>query len=350
MKRSFLYIVVLTGVAMLALYLFFRHPVQTRTDPGTLVIFNWEDYLDKGIIADFEKETGISVTLVEYKTTDEQLARLQEDPGAFDLVISNNSSIDFLKKAELIRPFEKDKLPGHEALLPRFSGHFPWAVPYLISTSGFIVDTRQVPDDADSVDILWDPKYRGRIRLLDDLRDALIPLLLKAGRSINDTDPAGVAGAGIHAGSLRDNGVSFGDTFDNIAKVMDGSVWIAQTYNGDYLYKARGRAEYRFLLPREGFGIMSDQYVLTKAARNPEAAHRFVAFLLTPQNAARSSNTYFYANAVQGSESFLLPELKGNAVMFPAEQTLKRGEEYRDVGAAHAGYQRLFNLLKQPAR
>jgi spermidine/putrescine-binding protein len=150
--------------------------------------------------------------------------------------------------------------------------------------------------------------------------------------------------------ALRDNGISFGDTFGNIAKVLDGTLWIAQTYNGDYLYKARGRPEYRFFFPREGFALMADYFVLPKAARNPVAALRFVNFLLRPEIAARNSNAYFYANAVNGSEVFLKPELKDNAVMFPAESTLKRGSEYRDVGEVYATYQRLFNTMKQAPR
>ncbi len=351
MKRSLIYIIALSAVAAVTLYLFFRphHPEETR-DGDTLIIFNWEDYLDKGVIADFEKETGISVTVVEYKTMDEELARLQENPGAFDLVITNESTFDFLQKTNLIREFDRGELTGADLLSPRFSGRMPWGIPYLVAATGFIVDTRQVPADADSIDILWDPQYRGRIRLLDDVREAVAPVLQKAGYSFSTKDPVQIADAVRHAAALRDNGISFGDTFGNVAKVVDGTVWIAQTYNGDYLYKARGRTEYRFFFPREGFALMADYMVLPKASKNPGAALRFVNFLLRPDIAARNSNAYFYANAVRGSDAFLRPELKGNAVMFPAEMTLKRGDEYRDVGEAYGAYQRLFNDMKQAPR
>ncbi|HOW50863.1 MAG TPA: spermidine/putrescine ABC transporter substrate-binding protein [bacterium] len=350
MKRSVTYIVLLAVVAAVMLYLLFRQPHPERSKDGTLVIFNWEDYLDKGIIADFEKETGIAVTVVEYQTMDEELSRLQEDPGAFDLIISNESTIDFLQHAKLIREFDRSQLSGVELITPRFAHRMPWAVPYLWGTTGFMVDTRQVPSDIESVEALWDPKYRGKTRLLDDVREAVAPILLKGGYSFNTDDPVQIADAERHALSLRDNGISFGDTFGNVAKVADGTLWIAQTYNGDYLYKARGRSEFRFFLPREGFAVMVEYFVLPKASKNQDAAHRFVSFCLRPEIAARNSNTYFYANAVKGSEAFLRPELKDNAVMFPAESTLKRGTEYRDVGDAYAAYQRIFNAMKPTAR
>ena len=49
MKRSVTYIVLLAVVAAVMLYLLFRQPHPERSKDGTLVIFNWEDYLDKGI-------------------------------------------------------------------------------------------------------------------------------------------------------------------------------------------------------------------------------------------------------------------------------------------------------------
>jgi len=348
MKRSAVHIALLAVAAVAVLYLFFWKPLRSPSpEMPRLVLLNWEDYIDRAILTDFEKETGIAVTVVEYHTMDESVTLLQNDPAAYDLVIANEGILDFLRKAELLRPFDKEQLVGSDRVDGRFSRYLPLAVPYLWSAAGFMVDRRQVPDDADSVDVLWDPHYRGKVRLLDDVREALFPVLLKAGRSINADDPAEVAAAAPLAEALRDNGVSFGDTFENIARLLDGTVWIVQTYNGDYLYKAHGRPEYRFFLPREGFPSQVDLFMLPKATRNAAAAHRFVSFCLRPEVAARNTDRYFYANLVKGSDAFLRPELRDNAIMFPAAATLARGVAYREVGEAYPAYQRLFNLMKR---
>lgn len=334
--------------ALLALYFFFHSPSKTDRKGQELVILTWEDYTDRQMIADFERETGISVTIVEIKTSGEQIARLEDDPAAFDLVVVDESVLAYVLNAKLARPFDIAKIPNIASVTSRFGSKLPMAVPQFWGTAGYIIDTRQVPPDTDSVEMLWDPRYRGRIRLLDDTLDAIVPILHRARVSLNGTADAEQEKALIrHAEELRDNGVFFGDTFDNIATVMDGTVWIAQTYSGDYLYKARGLPHLRFVLPREGFRLWADYFVLSKAARNSEAAHRFISFRLRPEIAARASNTFFYPCAVNGSEKLLRPELRENSVILPAASTLERGERYEQNKDPIPLHQKLFNLMKK---
>ncbi|HNT28173.1 MAG TPA: spermidine/putrescine ABC transporter substrate-binding protein [bacterium] len=348
MRRSVIFIAILCVFALLVLYFFFHSPSKTDRKEQELAILTWEDYTDRQMVADFERETGIAVTVVEIKTSSEQVARLQDEPAAFDLVVVDESVLEYVLNAKLTRPFDLSKIPNITDITSRFGTRLPMAVPQFWGTAGYIIDTRQVPADTDSVEMLWDPRYRDRIRLLDDAPDAIVPLLHRARLSINGTASAEQENAIIrYAEELRENGVSFGDTFDNIAKVMDGTVWIAQTYSGDYLYKARDLPHLRFVLPREGFRLWADYFVLSKSARNLEAAHRFISFRLRPEVAARASSTFFYPCAVKGSEKLLRPELRENSVMFPAISTLERGERYERNKDPIPLHQKLFNLMKK---
>ncbi len=350
-KRSVRNLIILSLAAAAILYFFFWKPRHETESAGkSLVIINWEDYLNPAIIAEFEKETGITATVIEYRTVDESVSLIQQNPGAYDLLIVNESVAEFLKEAEVIAPFDEERLVGRERILPDFSATLPWMVPYLWSTTGFVVDRRHIPDEADSIAILWDPRYRGRIALLDDAREAVSPVLLRAGIPLNSADPAQVAGAEPLARALAANGIRFGDTWNNIERLRNGEVWIAHTYNGDYLYKLNGDGRFRFFLPREGFPTSADFFMLPKGARNREAAHRFVSFYLRPEIAALNSNRYCYANLVAGSEVFVRPDLRGNPVVFPPDETRARGTAYREVGEAFAVHQRLFSLMKQSPR
>ncbi len=350
-KRSVRNLVIFAIVGGMILYLFFSTSRQeTDTVRGRLVIINWDDYLAPDVLADFEKETGIGVTIIEYRTVDESISLIQQNPGAYDLLIVNESLVEFLREAELVSPFEKEHLEGVDRILPAFSSKLPWAIPYLWSTTGFAVDRRQIPDDADSIAILWDPRYRGRIALLDDVRESVSPALIRAGISINSTDPRQIAGIEPFARELAENGIRFGDTWDNIERLRNGEVWIAHTYNGDYLYKLNGDDRFRFFLPREGFPTSADFFMLPKGAQNPAAAYRFVSFYLRPEIAAKNSNRYCYANLVVGSDRFLRPDLRDNPTVFPPVEVRSRGIAYREVGVTFAAYQRIFSLMKQSVR
>jgi|GEM_PF-872260 len=348
LKKSFARIAVLLVVVIGVLYLFLWEPKNTADYPGKrLVILNWEDYLDTGVVADFEKETGISVSVMEYRTVDESLTLIQNNLAAYDLLIVNDSILEFLQQSGLIQPFDIQNIKGRERLDENFSRYLPVGIPYLWSATGFIVDRRQVPDEVDSVTILWDPRYRGKIRLLDDVREALFPVMVKERMDINESDPAQIASLEPLVTALRENNVFFGDTFDNIEKLLEGKAWIVQTYNGDYLYKVNGKPEYRFFLPREGFPATMDIFVFPKSSQNPVAAHRFVSFYLRPEIAARTTNRYCYANPVRGSEVFLRDDLRGNAVMFPPADVRARAASYREVKDAFSVYQRLFYLMRR---
>lgn len=348
MRRSVVFIAILCAVAVPLLYLFFQPHEPPAPAPQELVILTWEDYTDRKILADFERETGITVTVVEIKTSGEQIARIQDDPASFDLMVVDESMLEYVLNAKLAQPFDLARIPNAADILPRFGTKLPTAIPQFWGTAGYLIDTRQVAADTESVEMLWDPRYRDRIRLLDDAPDAIVPILHRAGLSINaDVDEEQEKTLVRHAEELRKNGVSFGDTFGNIAKVMDGTVWIAQTYNGDYLYKARDLPHLRFVLPGEGFRLWTDYFVLSKEARHLDAAYRFISFRLRPEVAAHASNSLFYPNAVKGSERHLRPELRENSVMFPAETTLKRGERYQRNKDPIPLHQKLFNLMKK---
>ena len=65
--------------------------------------------------------------------------------------------------------------------------------------------------------------------LLDDLREALVPILCMSGLSINENNPDKLDNVEKNALLLKNNGDTFGETFTNIDKMLKGEKWIAQT-------------------------------------------------------------------------------------------------------------------------
>ncbi len=323
-------------------------PAGTAPPSGVVRLFNWKDYTDLSVIADFEAETGIQVELVEYETTDEMIARVQSTPADFDVIILDADLIPRMNELRTIRELDKGMLPHSQGVqeifskVPIFDPEGEYGIPYQWGTTGMVINTSYVPSGTDSWRAMWDARYQGRIGLLDDVREAMLPVMLQGDIPINTTNPADLVMAETAAQQLADNGVKFGETMELIEKVKDGELWIAEAYGGDVEYLAGGRDDIRFVLPEEGYGIWLESMVISSNTRNEAAAYALIDFFCRPDISARSASTFFYGTPVEGAEELLA----NKATTLPDAADLDRGEPYIDLGESGSYYQRIFNDMK----
>ncbi len=341
-------------VFCLGILLFFCSAISyaAADKAGKIVLYNWKDYTDKSILDDFEKETGIKVILEEYETKDMMLSEVQSEPEKFDVLIASDSTVSFLKQFRLISELDLSKIPNYKFIKKEFrnSPFDPggkYAVTgYLLGTLGLAINTNFVPADSDSWAMLWDKQYKGKIALLDDTREAMTPVLKYSNFSLNTKDSQELGIAKQNALLLRNNGVQFGDTLENLEKVMSGELWIAQVYNGDVIYLAGDRKDIKYVLPKEGYSLSVDNFVISSGTEKMAAAYQLINYFLEPRNAARSSVAFSYPSAVE-AEAFIDKRLLDNPVVYPSREVLQRGEFFADLGETENEYIKIFNLLKQ---
>lgn len=313
-----------------------------------IVLYNWKDFTDKEMLKKFKDETGISVILREYETMEMSVSEFQFNPEGFDVIIVENNLPEFLEKIRLIRDFDLSKIPNIENLENDYRKRLPHAIPYLSGTTGYIINTDFVKEKADSLSVLWNEKYKGKIVLLDDHREFMAIILKSLGYSINSVNPRELKEAEAKALLLKNNNIEFGETFGNIKKVISGEKWIAQTYSGDMLYKARNYKNIVFVLPKEGFNLWTEYFMISAATGQYEEVHKLVDFFLRPENAAMSAKKFFYNAPVKGIAAYLDKDFAQNATVFPPEEQFKKGERLKDIGSATKEYQRIFNMMKEP--
>lgn len=318
---------------------------------GAVRLFNWKDYTDPSVIADFEAETGIEVELIEYETTDEMIARVQSDPGGFDVIILDADQIPRMNELRVIRELDREMIPNSEGVqdmfstVPLYDPEGRYGIPYQWGTTGLVINTAYVPPDTDSWQAMWDSRYQGRVGLLDDVRETLLPVMLQGGMSVNTTDPADLARAETAAMKLAGNGVNFGETLDLIEKVMTGELWMAETYGGDVQYLAEGREDIRFILPGEGFGVWLESMVISSNTANEAAAYALIDFFCRPDISARSASTFFYGSPIEGAQGIL----GAQAAYLPSQEEFTRGQPFIYLGSAEREYQRIFSEMKLEA-
>ena len=312
--------------------------------PHDVVLYNWEAYTDLPSLARFEKEKGFHVVLKEYGTTDEALAQLQTNPGAFDVILSDGENAPLLRDTRLAAPLDLSKIPNAALVDVRLRDGAAYAIPFQGGVAGLAVNTAMVHDPEIRWSTLLDPRYRGRIAMLDDMREVTDALAMIAGADIGPrADLRALRDVGAQ---LVENEISFGDTFDNLASLLAGEKWIVMTYNGDYVSRVRSRPDLRFALPAEGYRVEYDSFFVSADAQNPEAAHALIDFFLRPEIAARWSNEFGFTATVRGASRFFDRRLFADPIASPPFGGPKaRVAEY--LGDLTPRYEQLYHQLRR---
>jgi spermidine/putrescine transport system substrate-binding protein len=296
-----------------------------------ITYYNWKDYTALSVLEDFEKETGIKVNLEEYETIDEMLTNVQANPNKYDVVNANALSIMQLIDFKLAIPLDHKKLPNLDLVENEFKNlkadpGNQYSIPLMWSTQGLVVNKKYVHEPVDSWKVLFDPKYKNKIRLFDDPSEATYPLLEYLGSSITTYDPNVFEDVRAAARQLKNNGITFGETFTNIEDVAMGKVWIAEVFNGDYVNNEINPENLEYVIPKEGIPLSIDLVAIMSGSDAKDVSHKFMNYLLRPEIMARTANEFKYAASIPEASQFIDKEILENPVIYPPKEDWSKGE------------------------
>ena len=306
---------------------------------GELTISNWPGYIDEGkdnTVAEFENKTGVKVKYVEdVNDNAEFFGKLQpqlekgESGGRSLFVVTDwmakqMNDLGYLQQidhADLPTAFQ-NLLPSLES--PAFDPERKFSLPWQSGMTGLMVNTELAPD-VKSINDIFDPRYKGKITVLTELRDT-IPLLLKG----DGIDPSTATpdqwlkaidklqGA-VDSGQLR----RFTGN-DYTQDLTNENVVAAIGWSGDTSLVENKDVEWR--MPTEGCILWSDNMVIPKGAPNPAAALEWMDFAYDPKVQADISEYVQYVTPVTGVKEILArrdPALGNNQLIFPSDEFTK---------------------------
>ena len=315
-------------------------PIESR-----LSIYNWSDYIAPEVVPAFEREFGVRVTYDVYESAEELQAKLQAGATGYDLVVPPTDTVEAFRAGGIIAPLSARYLPNRSHVAPLFRGlgHDPenrFAVPWQWGMTGIAWRTDRVPEPPASWALFLDPRYRGKMTMLDDPRDVLGAFLKYRGRSLNSTAPEELEQARRDAVAAKANLRAYLSAPVK-AQLIAGDVWIAQLWNGDAAQAAREEPAISWVLPREGSNLWIDSLVVPAAAPHPRAAHEFINFILRPEIGAAISNATGY-----GSPNEAALPLVRNPVPFPSVDERARLEIQMDLGRASGLWDEVWTRIK----
>ena len=205
---------------------------------------------------------------------------------------------------------------------PTFDYHFPWQS----FATGVGYNVKSTGRDLTKVADLFDPKFAGKVTLLEDPHDTwpLIHLMLQAqGKASSDAPEVMTAADGqvvqdylkpfVESGHIR------GFTGNSYLKdFASGDTWAALVWSGDLA--SSGGENDRFVYPAEGSNIATDNMMIPKGAQHTYTAELMMDFVYDVTRAARLANFIYYISPVKGvSEAIkaLDPDLATNPLLFP---------------------------------
>jgi spermidine/putrescine transport system substrate-binding protein len=303
---------------------------------GALTISNWPGYIDpgpKGTVVEFEKKTGVNVDYIEdINSNDGFFGKLQpqleqgESGGRSIFVVADYMAeqmydLGYLQEidhADLPTVF-KTLLPSLES--PEFDPERKFSVPWQGGMTGIWVDTSKAPEIR-SVNDLFDPKYKGQVTMLDELRET-VPLVMLA----EGVDPAQAsAEQWLDAiDKLRDAASSgqirrfTGNEYTE--DLTAGNLVAAIGWSGDASLIENENAEWR--MPTEGCTRWSENMVIPVGAPNTAAALAWMDFVYQPNVAVDITEYVEYISPVGGVKELLEKresELAKSEIVFPTDE------------------------------
>jgi len=143
----------------------------------TLNLLVWEGYADPSFVAAFEEQNHCRVSASYMGSSDELVAKLRGgSAGNYDVISPSSDVATSIAAAGLAAPLDLAKIPSYGQLsiqltslpLVRVKDQV-YGVPFMWGPDPIIYDTTAFPKPPDSWNVMWDPKYKGKISVWDDL-------------------------------------------------------------------------------------------------------------------------------------------------------------------------------------
>lgn len=328
---------------------------QGGGDSKTIVWANWTLYLD------YDEESRTFPTLVQFEEESGYTVEYREDidgnvtfNGKVAPQLANGQNIgydlvtptDWLV-AEWIRkgytaPIDPQLVPNKANLLPAlvdvsFDPGREYSLTWQSGFGGLIWNKERVPNGLRTVDDLWAPELKGKVVVVDEMRDTIGLIMLSQGTDISKSFTDEQFQAGL---DVLDQQVSSGQVKQvkgNSYKedMINEQAWAAIAWSGDAFQMNIEEGErWEFAMPETGGTLWSDNLLIPFTASNPKGAMALMDFYYRPDIAAQVAAYVNYVCPVEGAKEEMMkidPSLAESPWIFPTDEILENSYVFRPL-------------------
>jgi spermidine/putrescine transport system substrate-binding protein len=338
-----------------------KSETPTSETTPTLAISNWPNYIDKAgskatgsgtTIDRFEHATGIQVRYTEditdndafFATIQPVLATGNRIPA--DIIVPTYWLTARLITLEWVEKLPFLEIPNASNLLPDLrkplwdpTGEF--SLPWQSGMTGIAYNRRVTGRELTSVNDLFDPAFKGKIGMLDEMRDTvgLVALGLNVDPSTMSFDDAQPVFAKL-SDAKRSGQIRRFTGNDYQPQLKAGLFAACIGWSSDVAQLSVADPDIRFVIPSEGGMLWCDTMVVAKHSQHLTAAAQWMNFVYEPKIAARITAAVQYISPCAGVAEELrkmggtAAQLASNPLLFPDAATRARLSTFANLSDA----------------
>ena len=244
-------------------------PPPAAATGGELNLFAWSEYVPQSVLDGFTKETGIQINYETYGSNEEMLAKLMSGASSYDLIQPSEYVVEALVKEKLLLPLDKSKLPNLKNIGPEYwkQPHDPeltYSVPYMQGTVGIVINTEKVKEPVTGYADVFQPKYKGRIVILDDALE-----IVTWGLATQGIGPDGVTKENLaKVRPVLAKWLPLVKVYDSDSPktaLLNGDVDLGIAWSGEAAILIKEQpGKFAYVLPKEGAHMFIDNLVIPK--------------------------------------------------------------------------------------
>ncbi len=346
---------------IMLLAMFFALSLVTSCSKKTpaLNLLVWEGYADPSFVHAFEEQNHCKISASYMGSSDELVAKLRGgSAGNYDVISPSSDVATMIVKAGLAAPLDLGKLPSYTQLsakltslpLVKVAGN-TYGVPFMWGPDPLIYDTSVFPQAPDSWSMFWEPKYRGKISVWDDLSTVYMAAQVLG---YDRPDPGQLYN--LNDEQLQAVKKKLLELKPNIRKMWSTGGELTNLFQNHEIVAAMGwplmtnqlrKASFPVgeTIPRENTTGWMDHLMITSASDNKELAYRFLEYMIEAQTQKKITDVTGYVPANPQAAQFMRAEEKKSLHLDDVDEYQKRIYFWQDV-PRRAKYNEIWNEVK----
>ena len=330
-----------------------------RKKEETLSLLVWEGYSDDTAVRAFEESHHCKVAASYMGSSDELVAKLRGGSASnYDVISPSSDVAASIARTGLAAPLDLSKLPAYSQLSAKLRG-LPlvkangqiYGVPFMWGPNPLLYDTTVFAQPPDSWAIFWDPKYKGKISVWDDLSTVY---MAAQNLGYDKPDPS-------HLYNLTDEELAavkkkLIELKPNIRKMWSTGGELTNLFQNHEVVLAMGwplnTNDLRKLsfpigetIPKENTTGWIDHLMITAASSHKDLAQAFLQYMIEAKTQKLVTDRTHYTPANPGAAQFLTSdEIKGLHLDNP-DAYMQRIYFWQDV-PRRAKYNEIWNEVK----
>ncbi len=318
--------------------------------PKTLHVYTWADYVKPELVQRFEKEHGCKVVIDTFDSNESMYAKLKAGASGYDVITPSSYQVAIMADQGMLMDLDHAKLPNianvdteylHIAIDPAMKH----SVPYMLTNTGIAYLKSKVKDAQPTWAMFDRVDLKGRMTMLNDMRETIGAALKFLGYSLNTTDEAQLAQARDVVIRWKKNLAKF-ENEQYKSGIASGEFLVSHGYSGDIVQAQSENPDVTFLAPTEGLSIACDDLVILKDSKTPELAYAWINFLHDPAVAAENSEFISYLCPNSAAYAHLPQTFMENPAVRLAPEVRAKCEVIRDLGADNVKYTKVWDQIK----